>query len=278
MISATDPGHPNWLDTGHRHRGFVTPPLARQPRRSCRHHDRSRSRGDSMSAVPSRLDRDQLGRRRRRRQTGLDDFGEPTWQEGLDRLAGRASRPRPASTTSASTIVEGEVGELPPQPARHRRPVGAAHPERRRPADRPAPRDRRPAPHRHDDPLRPARPGPGEPGAAHAGRSTCPCPPPTTATYATDPRIDEVRGHRRDGRPRSSPASRAFHPIGARLAQECVRITGGDFRSHDLPDPVRGAHLQPLAARRGRHGPGLPLAPPVPRSTCSRSTWPSGGC
>jgi hypothetical protein len=24
VISATDPGQPNWLDTGHRHRGFVT--------------------------------------------------------------------------------------------------------------------------------------------------------------------------------------------------------------------------------------------------------------
>jgi hypothetical protein len=23
VIAATDPGHPNWLDTGHRHRGFV---------------------------------------------------------------------------------------------------------------------------------------------------------------------------------------------------------------------------------------------------------------
>ena len=24
VIAATDPDHPNWLDTGHRHRGFVT--------------------------------------------------------------------------------------------------------------------------------------------------------------------------------------------------------------------------------------------------------------
>lgn len=31
------------------------------------------------------------------------------------------------------------------------------------------------------------------------------------------------------------PGFRAFHPIGARLAQECVRITGSDFRSMIFP-------------------------------------------
>ena len=31
------------------------------------------------------------------------------------------------------------------------------------------------------------------------------------------------------------PGFTAFHPLGARLAQECVRITGGDFRSMIFP-------------------------------------------
>ena len=45
-----------------------------------------------------------------------------------------------------------------------------------------------------------------------------PCPPPVTATYDTDPRIDEVEatGEMAD---LVIPGFRAFHPIGARLAR-----------------------------------------------------------
>ena len=31
------------------------------------------------------------------------------------------------------------------------------------------------------------------------------------------------------------PGFRDFHPMGARLAQECVRMTGADFRSMIFP-------------------------------------------
>jgi hypothetical protein len=57
-----------------------------------------------------------------------------------------------------------------------------------------------------------------------------PCPPPLTATYETDPRIDEVQAVI-DMADTIIPGFTAFHPIGARLAQECVRITASDFRS-----------------------------------------------
>jgi hypothetical protein len=61
-----------------------------------------------------------------------------------------------------------------------------------------------------------------------------PCPPPTTATYDSDPRIEQV-----DAVLSMTdvliPGFTAFHPLGARLAQECVRITGGDFRSMIFP-------------------------------------------
>ncbi len=57
-----------------------------------------------------------------------------------------------------------------------------------------------------------------------------PWPPPETATYDTDPRIEEV-----DARLAAVdlliPGFRGMHDMGARLAQECVRITAGDFRS-----------------------------------------------
>lgn len=57
-----------------------------------------------------------------------------------------------------------------------------------------------------------------------------PCPPPVTATYATDPRIDECEAAA-EMADLLIPGFRVFHPIGARLAQECVRMTGSDFRS-----------------------------------------------
>jgi hypothetical protein len=57
-----------------------------------------------------------------------------------------------------------------------------------------------------------------------------PWPPPATATYETDPRIDEV-----DAKLANVdlliPGFRAMHDMGARLGQECVRITAADFRS-----------------------------------------------
>jgi hypothetical protein len=57
-----------------------------------------------------------------------------------------------------------------------------------------------------------------------------PCPPPETATYDSDSRIDEVDAQL-GATELLIPGFNAVHPMGARLAQECVRITGGDFRS-----------------------------------------------
>jgi Sulfotransferase family len=57
-----------------------------------------------------------------------------------------------------------------------------------------------------------------------------PWPPPETATFDSDPRIDAV-----DAKLANVdlliPGFQAMHDMGARLAQECVRITAGDFRS-----------------------------------------------
>lgn len=65
-----------------------------------------------------------------------------------------------------------------------------------------------------------------------------PLPPPETATRDTDPRIDEVDAvlSMADS---LIPGFTTFHPMGARLAQECVRITGGDFRSLIFPCQYR---------------------------------------
>jgi Sulfotransferase family len=57
-----------------------------------------------------------------------------------------------------------------------------------------------------------------------------PIPPPETATYDVDPRIGEVQATI-DLVETVMPGFTAFHPMGALLGQECVRITGGAFRS-----------------------------------------------
>ena len=65
-----------------------------------------------------------------------------------------------------------------------------------------------------------------------------PLPPPETATYDTDPRIEasETQASMVD---LVIPGFRAMHPMGARLPQECVRMTGGDFRSMIFPVQYR---------------------------------------
>jgi hypothetical protein len=57
-----------------------------------------------------------------------------------------------------------------------------------------------------------------------------PWPPPETATYETDPRIDEVEATLAASE-LLIPGFLGMHDMVARLGQECVRITAADFRS-----------------------------------------------
>jgi Sulfotransferase family len=65
-----------------------------------------------------------------------------------------------------------------------------------------------------------------------------PVPPPRTATYDTDPRIAQV-DETLAGLDLVLPGFRAMHPMGAQLAQECVRITALDFKSMIFPTQYR---------------------------------------
>src|SRR5580765_1152984 len=65
-----------------------------------------------------------------------------------------------------------------------------------------------------------------------------PLPPPESATYDTDPRIAASQ-ELLDGVELVIPGFQAMHPMGALLPQECVRITGGDFRSMIFPTQYR---------------------------------------
>src|SRR5206468_13135692 len=57
-----------------------------------------------------------------------------------------------------------------------------------------------------------------------------PIPPPETATFATDPRIATSQVQL-DMSELVIPGFKAMHPMGAQLAPECVRITATAFRS-----------------------------------------------
>jgi hypothetical protein len=61
-----------------------------------------------------------------------------------------------------------------------------------------------------------------------------PWPPPETSTYMSDPRIADVQA-KLAGTETLIPGFLGMHEMGAELGQECVRITGGDFRSMIFP-------------------------------------------
>jgi hypothetical protein len=158
---------------------------------------------------------------------GTDDFGEPTWREGLDRLV--ASLAEDAGLHELGVeIVAGEIVDYLVNRAAivdHRR----RHPEIAE-VDVVPPvvivgQARTGTTMLHD--FLACDPQTRVPLTWEVDR---PMPPPETATYDTDPRIDEVE-ERQAGVELLIPGFRAMHPLGARLAQECVRITAGDFRS-----------------------------------------------
>ena len=65
-----------------------------------------------------------------------------------------------------------------------------------------------------------------------------PCPPPEAATHDTDPRIEDSR-QIQEMMTSIIPDLQAMHPIGPLLAQECVRITGMDYKSFIFPTMYR---------------------------------------
>ena len=65
-----------------------------------------------------------------------------------------------------------------------------------------------------------------------------PVPPPETESYWSDPRIEEVQATI-DMAESIMPGFTKFHPVGALLGQECVRMTASDFRSMIFPTQYR---------------------------------------
>jgi hypothetical protein len=81
-----------------------------------------------------------------------------------------------------------------------------------------------------------------------------PWPPPETATYETDPRIDEVEAKLANVE-LLIPGFRGMHDMGARLGQECVRITAAEFRSMIFATQYRVPEYEQWLLHRADMGP-----------------------
>jgi hypothetical protein len=170
-----------------------------------------------------------------REATGLDDFGEDGWREGLGRVI-EALREEGRLSELGVMIAAGEIltylsNRLGVVDEHRRRPENAA-------ADVVPPivvigQARTGTTILHD--LLAQDPASRVPASWEVDR---PCPPPETATYETDPRVEEIQGQI-DASEMLIPGFLSMHPIGARLAQECVRITGSEFRSMIFPTQYR---------------------------------------
>jgi hypothetical protein len=164
-----------------------------------------------------------------------DDFGEPTWREGLEVLVDSLVREGQLNELGEQ-IVAGELaGYLATRAGlvAHRH----AHPEIAE-ADVVPPivivgQARTGTTILYD--LLAQDPSTRVPLTWEVDR---PLPPPETATYDTDPRIAEV-DELQAGVELLIPGFRSMHPLGARLAQECVRMTAADFRSLIFPTQYR---------------------------------------
>lgn len=160
-------------------------------------------------------------------RSGLDDFGAPTFRVGLERVVDGLTHEANLNAVGEAMAPEVLLGYL-----RSRLEVTDWH--RRHPEMASGPvtppvvmigMGRTGTTILHD--LLSQDPANRVPRTWEVDR---PCPPPEAATRDTDPRIAEVQAQL-DVLGQVHPEFQAMHPTGARLAQECIRITGGEFAS-----------------------------------------------
>ncbi|EKX60314.1 sulfotransferase [Streptomyces ipomoeae] len=168
--------------------------------------------------------------------TGLSDFGECSWSEGLDRLLG-ALDTEAGLTDLGRTVAAQDIGAHIANRLRivdwcSRAPETAEREVKAPLVIAGLPRTGTTILH---DLLAQDHERYRAPLTWEVAR---PVPPPAAATYDTDPRIDEVQAEL-DMSNQLVPDLMKFHPVGARLAQECVRITASDFRSMTFPAQYR---------------------------------------
>jgi Sulfotransferase family len=160
-------------------------------------------------------------------RTGLDDFGEATWREGLalllHDLSNEARLHELGVDIAAGEIVDYLSIRLGITDYRKHHPAIASSPIARPIVIVGQPRTGTTILYdllAQDPRLR----------APLSWEVDRPLPPPDPDTYGTDPRIAEVQSTI-DLADTLIPGFTSFHPMGALHGQECVRITAGDFRS-----------------------------------------------
>jgi hypothetical protein len=159
--------------------------------------------------------------------TGLDDFGAPTWQEGLDRLLDSLAATAQLNEIGVGVAGDGVVNDLSSrlriEDWRKTHPAVADEQVVRPIIIVGQPRTGTTI--LHD--LMAQDPANRAPLSWELER---PVPAPRTETYDTDPRIAEAQAGF-DLVESIIPGFTAFHELGAQLAQEDVRIFNSDFRS-----------------------------------------------
>jgi hypothetical protein len=167
--------------------------------------------------------------------TGEDDFGEPSWQEGLDILLDSLQKEARLNELGVE-IAAGEIAaylaiRLSINSWRRDHPVVADGVIERPVIIVGQPRTGTTILYdllSQDPALR----------APLTWEVDRPVPPPETESYLSDPRIEEVQATI-DMAESLIPGFTTFHPIGATLGQECVRMTASDFRSLIFPTQYR---------------------------------------
>jgi hypothetical protein len=174
------------------------------------------------------------------RSTGLDDLGAATWREGADRLVDELNDGAGLHELGAVIAATEVAGYL-------RSRLQVVDWVKRNPGI--AQRDIRPPIVILGQPRTGTTILFGVLAQDPANRAPLtwevdrPWPPPRTATYDTDPRIAEVQATL-EGTEALIPGFLGMHALGARLGQECVRITGAEFRSMIFSTQYRVPHYQ----------------------------------
>lgn len=162
-----------------------------------------------------------------RKQTGLSDFGDSSYREGFDRLLSsinEEARLSPVGRLIArEEIMTALTNRLQLEAHHHRHPeIGAA------PIVSPIiviGMGRSGTTILHE--LLALDPSNRTPATWEV---EMPFPPPETATYESDPRIEKIQS-RLDRTDQIIPDFKKIHRMGATLPQECVRWTTGEFAS-----------------------------------------------
>ena len=265
-ISAEDLGFGHWLDTGGRHRGFVVLRWLDNPDPPDVTVSVRRARGAGMTLqerfTPERLIAAAC------EEAGSDDFGADGWQTGLDRLTDGLINEARLSAIGVEIAYLDIMRAL-----KNRLGVIAwrkQHPEiATKPITQPIVIVGQPRTGTtilydllaQDPDLR----------APLTWEVDEPCPVPQPETYHDDPRIAQVQASIEMSE-QIIPGFLAFHPMGALVGQECVRITASEFTSmiftvqYRLPSYYRWLLYDADHAGAYRYPPNLPAAPAIRRS------------